>query len=74
MNFSEAIMGSKGHGDYQRIDFDLAPPLWLAYIRNPSDSGKIHSNIRQRFNSGDPEVVAAMQKFAELTDQARSVF
>ncbi|XP_071806247.1 uncharacterized protein [Asterias amurensis] len=71
MNFSEAIMGSKGHGDYQRIDFDLVPPLWLAYIRNPSDSGKIHSNIRQRFDSGDAEVVAGMQKFAELTDQAR---
>lgn len=30
------------------------PPFWLAYLSDPSDSGRIHSNIRQRWLSGTP--------------------
>uniref|UniRef100_A0A3B3UCK5 Glucuronokinase with putative uridyl pyrophosphorylase n=1 Tax=Poecilia latipinna TaxID=48699 RepID=A0A3B3UCK5_9TELE len=48
------------------------PRFWLAYLSDPSDSGRIHSNIRQRWLSGEPVVVEAMKTFAELTDQARS--
>uniref|UniRef100_A0A3B3Z1N9 Uncharacterized protein n=1 Tax=Poecilia mexicana TaxID=48701 RepID=A0A3B3Z1N9_9TELE len=53
----------------KRIDL---PRFWLAYLSDPSDSGRIHSNIRQRWLSGEPVVVEAMKTFAELTDQARS--
>src|SRR5262249_26846388 len=31
-----------------------------------------HIDVRQRFLQGDPEVLQAMQKFANLTDQARA--
>lgn len=47
------------------------PALWLAYLADPSDSGRIHSNVRQRFDNGEEEVHAAMREFASYTVDAR---
>ncbi|KAK6296812.1 hypothetical protein J4Q44_G00329540 [Coregonus suidteri] len=47
------------------------PPFWLVYLSDPSYSGRIHSNVRQRWLNGEAEVVEAMKYFAEFTDQAR---
>ena len=33
------------------------PQFWLAYLAEPKDSGKMHSNARQRWLNNDPEVV-----------------
>jgi glucuronokinase len=59
-------------GAYERLEPGQLPPLYLAY--NP-EGGKavqaIHSTLRVRFEQGDPEVLAAMKHFAELTVQAR---
>ena len=71
MDFSQTIMERQGHGIYEYIDQDLIPGLWLAYIRNPSDSGKIHHDVRERWIAGDEDVHEAMKTFANLTDLAR---
>lgn len=34
------------------MDMKVLPLFWLAYLSDPSDSGRIHSNIRQRWLSG----------------------
>lgn len=34
------------------MDMSELPPFWLAYLSDPSDSGRIHSNVRQRWLSG----------------------
>lgn len=39
-------------GSYTPMDMSELPPFWLAYLSDPSDSGRIHSNIRQRWLSG----------------------
>lgn len=39
-------------GNYASMDMSDLPPFWLAYLSDPSDSGRIHSNIRQRWLSG----------------------
>lgn len=39
-------------GNYVSMDMSGLPPFWLAYLSDPSDSGRIHSNIRQRWLSG----------------------
>ena len=62
----------KGHGNYTELDVDQLPPLFLAYCPDPSDSGRIHSNVKQRWLNNEPEVVEGMQKFREITTQARS--
>ncbi|XP_056882775.1 uncharacterized protein LOC130522405 [Takifugu flavidus] len=71
MDFSRTLMDEHGYGSYVSMDMGALPPFWLAYLSDPSDSGRIHSNIRQRWLSGEPLVVEAMRTFAELTDQAR---
>ncbi|KAJ8369240.1 hypothetical protein SKAU_G00092680 [Synaphobranchus kaupii] len=71
MDFTKELMDENGYGKYIPMDISSVPPLWLAYLGDPSDSGRIHSNVRQRWLNGDPVVVQAMKSFAELTDQAR---
>ncbi|KAI9283225.1 hypothetical protein BY458DRAFT_427791, partial [Sporodiniella umbellata] len=71
MDFNQEQMNSKGYGLYQRLDVSLLPPLWLAYIADPEDSGKVHSTVKQRFFKGDKEIVDAMKGFASFTDKAR---
>ncbi|TWW76668.1 uncharacterized protein LOC130534962 [Takifugu flavidus] len=71
MDFSRTLMDERGYGSYVSMDMGALPPFWLAYLSDPSDSGRIHSNIRQRWLSGEPLVVEAMRTFAELADRAR---
>ncbi|KAM4566307.1 glucuronokinase with putative uridyl pyrophosphorylase isoform 4-T4 [Odontesthes bonariensis] len=71
MDFSKRLMEEHGYGNYVSMDMTELPQFWLAYLSDPSDSGRIHSNIRQRWLSGETMVIEAMRSFAELTDQAR---
>ena len=72
MDFSEALMVAQGHGNYEYIDSRLLPPLFLAYTREGSESGKVHREVRFRYESGDPEVRGAMREFAEYAVEARA--
>ncbi|XP_030236514.1 glucuronokinase with putative uridyl pyrophosphorylase [Gadus morhua] len=72
MDFSKQLMEERGYGEYIPMDMSDLPTFWLAYLSDPSDSGRIHSNVRQRWLSGEPLVVEAMKSFAQLTDEARA--
>ncbi|CAL8350698.1 unnamed protein product [Lota lota] len=72
MDFSKKLMEEQGSGDYIPMDMSCLPKFWLAFLNDPSDSGRIHSNVRQRWLSGEPQVVEAMKSFAQLTDEARA--
>ncbi|KAK7156373.1 hypothetical protein R3I94_006438 [Phoxinus phoxinus] len=74
MDFNKQLMDERGYGEYIPLDMNNLPLFWLAYLSDPSDSGRIHSNVRQRWLNGDSAVVEAMKSFAELTDQARAAF
>lgn len=71
MDFSKELMEKQGYGSYINMDMNCLPNFWLAYMGDPSDSGKIHSNVRQRWLNGDSDVGKAMKTFAELTDLAK---
>ncbi|CEP14032.1 hypothetical protein [Parasitella parasitica] len=71
MDFDREYMETYGHGKYQPLDVGLLPKLWLAYVADPDDSGKVHSAVKQRFLNGDEEIIKAMRKFASFTEQAR---
>ncbi len=72
MDFDRGLMEKQGFGRYEPLDASLLPPLYIAYRTDLSEGSEIfHNNIRDRFNAGEPEVVAAMQAWARLTDQAR---
>ena len=53
------------------MDGSNLPPLFLAYSPNPSDSGRIHSNVKQRWLNGESEIVEGMKFFRNLVDQAK---
>merc|ERR1712178_483262 len=76
MDFDADFMGKHGHGRYERLPDDVfewfcSLPLFIAYEADPSDSGKIHSNVRTRWDAGDPEVIEGMKHFANLTLKAK---
>eukprot|EP00659_Diplonema_papillatum_P004524 gene4524-7005_t len=68
MDFSKDLMDKQGYGAYRNLTV-RAPPLFLMYATDPSDSGKIHSDVKLRWKAGDEEVVDAMRQFAEFTDK-----
>lgn len=76
MDFDAAYMKEHGHGRYERLprrcfEWLASLPLFIAYESDPSDSGKIHSNVRARWDAKEPEVLEAMAHFAQLAARAR---
>jgi len=72
MDFSRERMEADGHGLYVPLDRDLLPPLFIAHVRDPSDSSGIHSPVRTRYERGDPEVHEAMAAFAGFAEACRT--
>lgn len=72
MDFAKSLMTTLGHGSYLRMDPKLLPGLFLVYLESPGkDSGKVHNKMRFRFQSGDPDVLAAMCGFATFAVGAK---
>ncbi|XP_059294229.1 glucuronokinase 1-like [Lycium ferocissimum] len=71
MDFGKNHMDKLGHGIYTPIDVDLLPPLYLIYAENPSDSGKVHSTVRQRWLDGDEFIRSTMEEVANIAVEGR---
>jgi len=72
MDFNRDHFEAKGYGHYERLDPNCLPPLYLAYRRDLSQiSGIYHNNLRQRWMDGDPQVITAMERFADFTTEGR---
>ncbi len=73
MDFAREHFDRQGYGEYECLDRSLVPPLYIAYRRSLSQiSGIYHSNLRERWLQGDPDVVRAMEEFARLAEEGRS--
>ena len=77
MDFNKELLLSRNHGIYERMDAVEVKdhlkqmPLFIAYEARPSDSGKIHSSVKQRFVNNDPIVLQAVEQWKKLTDAAK---
>ncbi len=71
MDFDRSLLESRGYGEYERLDPNLLPPLFLAYLARSKDSGKVHSDIRERWHRGDEGVISAMEAFAQIASDGR---
>ena len=71
MNFNSELIKTNGYGTYTRLAVSCLPPLFLAYCADPSDSGRIHAPVKQRWLAGDPEVVNGMITIANLADEGK---
>ena len=56
------------HGTYTHLNSSKLPKLYLVWAENPSDSGKTHSTVKQRWNEGDETVRNGMLSCATLCD------
>ncbi|CAI9111136.1 OLC1v1011278C1 [Oldenlandia corymbosa var. corymbosa] len=73
MDFSKQHMEELGHGIYTPMDIGLLPPLYLIYAENPSDSGKVHSTVRQRWLNGDEFIISSMEEVANVALEGKTV-
>lgn len=72
MDFNRELLTRQGYGHYEPLPLELLPPLYIAYRTDLSESSDVfHNDIRSRFERGEPEVIAAMAFWADLTDQVR---
>jgi glucuronokinase len=73
MDFNRSYLETHGHGRFEELDPGLLPPLYVAYLDDLSEGTEVfHNDIRSRWERGDPQVVEAMQRFAQLAEDARS--
>ena len=74
MDFAEKHFEQTGHGAYEQLDPETLPPLYIAYNTGLSEGTEVfHNDIRGRFNRREPDVVAAMAEWADLTQQCRDL-
>ncbi len=72
MDFDKELMEKQGYGNYEPIDANLLPPIYIAFRKNLSDGSEVvHNNLRARFNIGEKAVLKAMKEWGDLTMQFR---
>jgi len=59
-------------GEYKTFSKSILPPMSLVWMDVMSESGKVHSSVRNRFDSGDEEVIMAMSDFATFAQKGFS--
>jgi len=72
MDFSRDIMEARGYGEYERLDPAMLPLMYVAVRTSLSEGTEVfHSNLRERWRRGDPDVVQAMQTWAGYAAEGR---
>jgi glucuronokinase len=72
MDFAKDKIDRQGYGDYERLDVSLLPNVYVAYRTSLSEGTEVfHSNIRERWRRGDPEIVEAMRTWASYAERGR---
>ncbi|MFN6109022.1 MAG: mevalonate kinase [Planctomycetota bacterium] len=76
MDFSPAVMQTEcglSYGRYEQLPSSHLPPIYLAYSLAGSEPTEVtHNNLRQRYDRGEPEVLAAMQEWASLAESGKA--
>ena len=74
MDFDKERMERDGFGLYEPIDPALLPPLFVAYHDSLAEGTEVtHNDLRSRFNRGEPQVLDAIKRWAELAQQAHDL-
>jgi len=68
MDFSRKWMETRGYGEYTHLDVTQIPSLYVAYQEELSEGTEVfHNDLRARWAAGEPEVVHAMEFWADLS-------
>jgi glucuronokinase len=73
MDFRRELMESRGYGEYESMDPGLLPNVYVAYRTSLSEGTEVfHSNVRERWRRGDPQVMSAMSEWASYAERGRA--
>jgi glucuronokinase len=73
MDFAKELLTTRGYGIYEPLRPPVMPPLYVAYDPERAEVSDIpHRNLRQLYEAGDKTVHAAMQRYRQLTDTAKT--
>jgi glucuronokinase len=69
MDFNKKTMEKQGFGNYEVLDADSFPNMYIAFRKNLSEGTEVlHNNLRARFNIGEKAVLEAMEKWRGYTE------
>ena len=72
MDFDQGLIETKGYGHYERLNPALLPKLYVAYNTQLSKvSGKVHSDVRARFDRGEAQVIETLSRIAQCAEDGR---
>ncbi|MBR2625552.1 MAG: GHMP kinase [Lentisphaeria bacterium] len=72
MDFNRGHMEKFGYGIYEKLDIPDGINFFVAYRTDLAEGSEIlHSRLRDDYNAKVPEVLAAMEEWAELTVRMR---
>ncbi|MFN4242635.1 MAG: mevalonate kinase [Tepidisphaerales bacterium] len=73
MDFDKEHLTKHGYGIYEELRPNPMPPLYVSYDPKRAEISDItHRNLREAYDRGDETVHRAMQRYRELTTEARS--
>ncbi len=74
MDFDREIVEKQGYGNYEPLDIRLLPNLYLAYCPGLAEGSEItHSDLRERYNRDEGNVVNVLAQCAELAVMVRTL-
>lgn len=72
MDFAKDILGKKGHGNYEIIDPNKLPNVYIAYKVNLGKvSGGVFNDVKARFEKGDSLVIDTLEEIAEVATEGK---
>lgn len=72
MDFDRKLLDAKQHGRYERLSPKSLDNLYIAYkVELGKVSGAMFSDVRARYDQGDPEVIDTLQEIAALAEQGK---
>jgi glucuronokinase len=72
MDFAPELVKREGRPHYEPLDPTMLPPLFVAWETEAGQhSDIVHSELRRRFQAGEPGITDAMSDLAELAAKAR---
>ncbi len=74
MDFNKSHFDQQGHGCYEPLNVANLPPLFIAYRDILAEGTEVtHNDLRSRFNRGDKQVLAGIERWGQLAQQARDL-
>lgn len=74
MDFDKDHLKEKGYGIYERIEPSRLPKLYIAYNTNLSKvSGKVHNDVKARFDRGEQHVIDILNQIGNLAKDAKEM-